>query len=292
MESPQSKKTSLPSIIIVVFVIALGFGGYSYATLRTESQNTKLALETKVSELEGKIGQMELEKTSLNDALYAEQSKNEEFEEQIREISGTVGTLEKLSKTDPELLKKYSKVYFLNEHYQPSRLVALDSSYLFDPKKEQYLTSPVKTYLKKLIDEADDDGLDLKVLSAFRSFGTQANLKTNYTVTYGAGTANQFSAEQGYSEHQLGTTVDFTNPTIGAPLTGFETTEEYKWLQENAYKYGFVLSYPEGNTYYQFEPWHWRFVGIKLAKKLHTDNAFFYDLDQRDIDKYLVNIFD
>lgn len=292
MESSILKKITAPKIMITVFAIALGFGGYSYATLRTESQNTKRTLETKISELEGKIGQMEIEKTSLNDALYAEQSKNEEFEEQIREISGAVGTLEKLSKTDPELLKKYSKVYFLNEHYQPPRLTSLEPSYLFDPKKEQYLISPVKTYLKKLINEADDDGLDLKVLSAFRSFGTQANLKTSYTVTYGAGTANQFSAEQGYSEHQLGTTVDFTNPTIGAPLTGFETTEEYKWLQENAHKYGFVLSYPEGNTYYQFEPWHWRFVGVKLAKKLHTDKAFFYDMDQRDIDKYLINIFD
>jgi hypothetical protein len=69
MESAKPKKISIPSIIIAVFVIALGFGGYSYATLRTESKNTKLALETKVSELEGKITQVEIEKTSLSDAL-------------------------------------------------------------------------------------------------------------------------------------------------------------------------------------------------------------------------------
>jgi D-alanyl-D-alanine carboxypeptidase len=88
------------------------------------------------------------------------------------------------------------------------------------------------------------------------------NLKSQYRVTYGAGTANSFSADQGYSEHQLGTTVDFTTPKVGGTLTGFDKTDSYKWLQNNAYKYGFILSYPSSNGYYIFEPWHWRFVGL------------------------------
>jgi len=79
---------------------------------------------------------------------------------------------------------------------------------------------------------------------------------------------------------------------VGANLTGFENTEAYTWLQENAYKYGFVLSYPKGNGYYVFEPWHWRFVGKDLAIKLHREDKNFYDLDQRQIDEYLVSIFD
>jgi D-alanyl-D-alanine carboxypeptidase len=60
----------------------------------------------------------------------------------------------------------------------------------------------------------------------------------------------------------------------------------------NAYKYGFTLSYPKGNTSYVFEPWHWRFVGVKLATDLHNQGKNFYDLDQRSIDAYLVNFFD
>ncbi|MEK7495870.1 MAG: D-alanyl-D-alanine carboxypeptidase family protein, partial [Patescibacteria group bacterium] len=64
------------------------------------------------------------------------------------------------------------------------------------------------------------------------------------------------------------------------------------WLTENAYKYGFILSYPKQNTYYRFEPWHWRFVGVALATKLHDGNKYFYDLSQREIDQYLVSIFD
>jgi zinc D-Ala-D-Ala carboxypeptidase len=203
-----------------------------------------------------------------------------------------VDTLEKLSKTDKELLQKYSKVYFLNEHYVPPRLKNIDKEFLFNKEKPMQIHASVDSYLEDLLEDADDDDISLQIISAFRSFGTQATLKSNYSVTYGAGTANQFSADQGYSEHQLGTTVDFTTPELGAAFSTFDKTTAYEWLRKNAYRYGFVLSYPPGNAYYQFEPWHWRFVGTDLARKLHRENKYFYDLDQREIDKYLISIFD
>ena len=110
-------------------------------------------------------------------------------------------------------------------------------------------------------------------------------------MIYGAG-ANQFSADQGYSEHQLGTALDFATTEIGAGFDGFEKTDAYRWLLDNAYQYGFILSYPQNNNYYQFEPWHWRFVGRDLAKKLSKEDKNFYDLDQREIDEYLISFFD
>lgn len=288
----NQKESRLLLIAIAALIIFSAFGGYKYYTLNKDSAATKADLGNKITDLESRLAQAAHDNTSLSDALYAEQAKNLEFENQIEQITGAVGKLEKLSKTDPELLKKYSKIYFLNENYQPARLVRLTSSYLFNKNDEEYISSQVLPFLKKLMDAADDEGLDLKITSGYRSFGTQATLKSNYTVTYGAGTANAFSADQGYSEHQLGTTVDFTTPTVGAPLTGFEKTPEYAWLVANAYKYGFELSYPEGNAFYLYEPWHWRFVGTKLTKKLRTDNVNFYDMEQRDIDKYLINLFD
>ena len=130
------------------------------------------------------------------------------------------------------------------------------------------------------------------MVSAYRSFGEQAALKSSYKVTYGAGTANSFSADQGYSEHQLGTTIDFTTGYLGANFAGFDKSDAYAWLLDNAYKYGFIISYPKTNAYYTYEPWHWRFVGKKLARYLHTTNERFYDLDQRTIDSYLITIFD
>ena len=213
-------------------------------------------------------------------------------EEKVGEISGTVDTLSKLSKTDPELLQKYSKVYFLNEHYAPERLTEIPGEYLYSDNSPGQIHTQVWPYLKALLDAAKTDGMALYVKSAYRSFAEQKSLKSSYRVTYGVGTANQFSADQGYSEHQLGTTVDFITTGLGGDPEGFEKTAPYLWLLNNASKYGFILSYYQGNSYYLFEPWHWRYVGVKLAVFLQSENKHFYDLEQREIDEYLVSLFD
>ncbi len=249
-------------------------------------------LKDRIVVLEKDLARSQDENYNLANTLYAEQERNTNFENQINEIAGTVGVLEKLSKTDPELLQKYSKVFFLNEHYTPPRTEQIDPEYTRNGVRDLYLHADVIPHLENLLEKAKGDGMSLKIASAFRSFDTQEVLKTGYTITYGAGTANQFSADQGYSEHQLGTTVDFTTPALGNGLVGFHNTPEFKWLKENAYRYGFILSYPENNTYYQYEPWHWRFVGRDLARYLNREEINFYDLDQRTIDEYLVNIFD
>ncbi|MCH8871748.1 M15 family metallopeptidase, partial [candidate division KSB1 bacterium] len=155
----------------------------------------------------------------------------------------------------------------------------------------QQISSKVWSHLENLIDDAAGGGVTLWIVSAYRSFGTQSSLKAAYRISYGSG-ANAFSADQGYSEHQLGTTIDFTTRNLGGGLSGFNDTEAYQWLLDNAYRYGFVLSYPEGNAYYIFEPWHWRFVGTELAHQLNRDTTNFYDAPQREIDEYLLNIFD
>ncbi len=94
------------------------------------------------------------------------------------------------------------------------------------------------------------------------------------------------------NETQLGTSVDFTTSEIGGTFSKFEKNLAYEWLQDNAHKYGFSLSYPEGNTYYKFESWHWRFIGVELATFLHGEGRYFYDLNQREIDEYLIKLFD
>jgi len=188
-------------------------------------------------------------------------------------------------------LQKYSKVYFLNENYAPSNLAEIDLKYLYDKDKPLQIHANVQPYLYNLLENASSSSVSIEIISAYRSFSDQSSLKLSYKMIYGSG-ANKFSADQGYSEHQLGTAVDFTTPDTGASFLKFETTTAYKWLTENAYKYGFILSYPKQNTYYRFEPWHWRFIGVSLATKLHDSNKYFYDLDQREIDSYLISIFD
>ena len=233
----------------------------------------------------------------LTQSLEQEQERVEEIEENFNRIereydriNDTVSDLVKLQNTDEELLQKYSRVYFLNENYVPQNLVAIPSEYTWG-NQTLYIHSQVWPFLEKLLERAQRDELDLRILSAYRSFETQSELKQRYLAVYGSG-ANQFSADQGYSEHQLGSTIDFTTPTNGSDLSLFKNTEAYAWLGRYAYRYGFTLSYPEGNSFYQFEPWHWRFVGRDLADELHDEGAFFYDLDQREIDEYLLEIFD
>jgi len=280
-------------IVLALLIAALGAGGwYGYQKLVALSEHVAL-VESKLAETTMLLENSIVESHNvLSEALSKEKESVTSIKEEVGDITGTVSSLEKLSKTDPELLQKYSRVFFLNEHYAPARLTEIPDSYDYFDSRDFKIHAEVWPYLKSMLDEANKDGPEILVFSAFRTFNEQGALKGTYTVTYGAGTANQFSADQGYSEHQLGTTVDLITLDLGGTLDGFEQTDAYEWLLDNAYRFGFVLSYPQNNTFYVFEPWHWRFVGVKLATDLHKSGKHFYDLDQREIDSYLISIFD
>lgn len=262
----------------------------SASSTKSRLEERELASST-IAELSSRLSLTAEELDDIEDDYRKEKNKNDEFEDQIKKISGTVGVLDKLSKTDKELLQKYSKVYFLNEHYIPEKIVPIEKKYLYNEAVSKSIHGKVEPYLNDMIEDALKDGIKIWVVSAYRSFNEQKSLKGAYTQTYGSG-ANTFSADQGYSEHQLGTTIDFTTEGLGGGLDGFEATPAYTWMLENAPKYGFTLSYPKGNAYYVFEPWHWRYVGEDLAKDLVKANTSFYDWEQRKIDEYLISIFD
>lgn len=268
-------------------LVLAGYVAYQYQLLSDEFD-----LERKQNlEITTQLEEVRREKAELSELSKYQQSIIDSFQGQIYGITSTVGTLEKLSQTDKELLRKYSKVYFLSENYRPRELSMIDRKYLYE-KDDAFIHTQVLPYLLRLLEAAHSDSISLLIVSAFRSFETQASLKSDYKVIYGTGTANQFSADQGYSEHQLGTTVDFTTESVGGVFSKFQADPAYRWLEDNAHKYGFVLSYPENNSYYKFEPWHWRFVGVALATFLYSEGKYFYDLDQREIDTYLIKLFD
>lgn len=301
MKAKINKKRLYVVALALVIVTVIGSAAYAYIKLRTENSIQR----SEVSKIAESLGIVKADFRRMRDALLnersvnsdlsrnlqAEQAKNFAFESQIQSIAGTVGTLKKLSETDRELLKKYSKVYFLSENYVPSKLSELDPQYLMHASPIQQFHADAAPFLMQMLSEASESGAALRIVSAYRSFYDQISVKTGYKLLYGSG-ANQFSADQGYSEHQLGTAVDLTTPKLATFSLQFEKSPEYKWLIENAYRFGFVLSYPRNNSYYQFEPWHWRFVGTALAARLHAENKYFYDLAQRDIDAYLISIFD
>lgn len=292
----------LPTTIGVLTIIALFIYSYMITSLstRVDTLAGELASSTALLSEKDELLLKSITKTDkltleiarvLSDSNQVAQSRFEDFQETVGEISDTVGTLDKLSKTDPELLQKYSKVFFLNEHYAPERLVEMENKYLYSEQKPELIHLLVAPHLKDLLNKANGEGTPLYIKSAYRSFDEQKYIKSSFSVVYGVGSANQFSADQGYSEHQLGTTIDFITTGLGGDLADFGTTKAYQWLQNSAHKYGFTLSYPENNPSYIFEPWHWRYVGIEFATFLHDQNKYFYDLEQREIDGYLVDIF-
>ena len=299
------KNKILPIISIFLFLGLLGVSFFSHK-LNEENKNLKDEIILKEADFLEKVRINGLQLTEKEEAISLLQKDLEEekesyddledefenLEDQISSIGRSVGTLEKLQFTDPELLAKYSKVFFLNEHYAPEKISSVDKEHLLNENSGITISSQVLPFLEDLMEEAEDDDVDLKIISGYRSFDKQKSIKQNYVNLYGQEAADTFSADQGESEHQLGTAVDFTTSSLGAFLNGFAAVEEYEWLQDNAHRFGFTLSYPEDNEFYQFEPWHWRFVGKDLARDLHRNEEFLYDVPQRELDEYLVDIFD
>ncbi len=313
--TPQSKPWLVYSILGVIICALIGSTLYFYS--KTVTQTKQIAIlqnergefqseaasttrqllaerdlaSSTITELSSRLALTAEELDDIERDLRREKNRNEEFEDQISELAGTVGVLDKLSKTDEELLKKYSRTYFLNENFIPLKLTLIDEEYLMNPDRDHYFHGDAIEFLEDMLADAKRAGHDIKVVSAFRSFDEQREVKTSHSIVYGSG-ANAFSADQGYSEHQLGTTIDIVDTGTQFLTTSFGTTPAFAWLMANAHEYGFILSYPEGNQFYIYEPWHWRFVGRSLASDLHEDKRSFYDLDQRELDTYLIKIFD
>lgn len=148
----------------------------------------------------------------------------------------------------------------------------------------QRLRTEAATNLKQLITTAKNENLTLSPLSGYRSYATQQTVYANEVRAYGQATADTESARPGTSEHQTGLSIDVGGGGCGIEDC-FGATSEGKWLADNAYKFGFIIRYPEGKqgiTGYRYEPWHIRFVGVDLATEMQKQGVLtleeFFDL--------------
>lgn len=156
----------------------------------------------------------------------------------------------------------------------PPNLVPLpdDVVYLVDDP-ELLVRDFVRDAFIEMVDAGRHQGYDLLARSAWRSYERQGELFEYWVSVLGFEEANRTSARAGHSEHQLGTAIDVTSASNNYELDGFENTPEGWWVAENAWRFGFNLSYPQGKehiTGYAFEPWHLRFVGRETANLLRT----------------------
>ncbi len=116
--------------------------------------------------------------------------------------------------------------------------------------------------------DAAKQGINLFIVSGFRSYSTQASIYNNYVAQDGKAEADRYSARPGHSEHQTGLAFD-----LNSLSQSFENTAEGKWLAANCYKYGFIIRYPKGKeniTGYMYEPWHVRYLGTETATAVYN----------------------
>lgn len=131
------------------------------------------------------------------------------------------------------------------------------------------LNSELMQAYRQFSQAAADRGLNIYISSGYRSYNTQKNLYNNYVAKDGKALADTYSARAGHSEHQTGICFDLN--TID---DSFQYTDEGIWVNDNAYKYGFIIRYPKGKehlTGYQYESWHLRYVGKEMAEKLYNN---------------------
>ena len=129
------------------------------------------------------------------------------------------------------------------------------------------LTAETKAAFAELQAAASTDGLSIYSVSDFRSYEAQDTLYNNYVARDGKEAADTYSARPGHSEHQTGLTID-----CNYAGDAFHDTPEAKWLENNAWKYGFIIRFPKGKedkTGFKYESWHIRYVGKDMAKKIY-----------------------
>ena len=124
-----------------------------------------------------------------------------------------------------------------------------------------------------MYNDAKEAGYGFKINSAYRSYEKQETLYNNYVAKDGEEQADTYSARPGYSEHQTGYAFDIRD----YPYTNedYSQTKSFTWVSENAYKYGFILRFPEDTehiTGYQYESWHYRYCGIDCSTYIHNHN--------------------
>ena len=158
-----------------------------------------------------------------------------------------------------DLLVLVDKEHALAEDYRPADLVVLDGRGLTVTRPSMTLRAFVLPDLAAMTAAARLAGTDVTISSAYRSYARQDFLFDYNVERLGLEQASTLVARPGHSQHQLGTAVDF-----GSIDLGYAETHEGQWVLANAWRFGFSLSYPQGLedvTGYQYEPWHFRYVG-------------------------------
>lgn len=182
-----------------------------------------------------------------------------------------------------DLLALVNHEYSLSPDYRPDDLVLLGDTFPSAVTRgyPTQVRSVIIAPLQEMIAAMHTEELRPFIVSGFRGYYDQSAARQKWAEQFPEW-AHNISARPGHSEHQLGTTVDFSTPDLPAMVgeefiefhPAFASSREGQWLAEHAHEYGFTMSYPDDRyeaTGFNYEPWHFRFVGIELSMWLHEN---------------------
>lgn len=173
-----------------------------------------------------------------------------------------------------------NKNNLLDKNFVPDKLFATDNNEgnfhnFKDPSLKPEISSEIVSYVDAMLRDAKLNGFNIIVDSGYRSYDYQL-VVYNALIKEKGEEAFSLVAPPGSSEHQTGLAIDIAYMIDGKYSDDVkDSDEEVKWMKKNSYKYGFILRYPQGKediTGYSYEPWHYRFVGLELAKKLYEED--------------------
>lgn len=245
---------------------------YSCISVITLAENDiKLEYNDELAEL---LKEKYFIKSNINRYLdYKNKNNNLSNEDIIRNVNANIDynfyTNIKSSDISKGKLMIVNKYYNLSSSYKGDLVetgnYSINSNYKMDREAfEAY---------KKLYEDAVKNNLHIKIRSAYRSYFDQQYIYNGYVARDGKAEADRYSARAGHSEHQTGLAIDIS---AASDLWGdFSKTQEFTWMKDNSYKYGFILRYPKDKEYitgYMYEPWHYRYVGVDVAKYIYENN--------------------
>lgn len=176
----------------------------------------------------------------------------------------------KLIENPDDILVLVNKNNQLLSNFIPKDLESISLKY---SNKDKYLKKEAKIAFEKLSEDASNLGYRIVAVSAYRDYNYQNELFNYYVKEKGLNYALECSAKPGHSEHQTGLALDVEGSN--KDYDNFENSKEFIWMKNNAHKYGFILRYPKGKehiTGFKYEPWHYRYVGIEVAKYIYENN--------------------
>jgi len=171
-----------------------------------------------------------------------------------------------------------NKDHLLDKNYKPYNLVIINepTGEKIDKNYINKLDLVVYDNFKNMQKDALKENYEIFVDSSYRSYEYQNKIFEANVIEHGKEYASKYVAMPGSSEHQTGYAIDIIVRRNGKMIEKIDDSfSEIIWLINNCYKYGFILRYPKGKesiTGYNYEPWHYRYVGINLASKLHNKN--------------------